>query len=392
MKYEKTKYPNIYSYETKSGKKYAVRRGYFFEGKKKEFNKSGLKTIGEAKSILANSEINIQNNEINLINSSNITVGQYWDIFSEKRITIGKWTRDSERGNVSIYKVHIKPKFENIKLKDLSRNEYELFINERLTKYSRETVRAMNALFMSLINDAVLNGNVERNKLRSVYIGKSSIKKRNKKLTLDQFNEWISTAEKKLSPFEFVFVYLTIFGMRRGEVVGLRSKDIQFNNGRAVIHIQETRTQSELYGKGSTKTESSNRFITLDEKGSKLIAFALLEAKKIKADFNKILNQNDFLFLNSVNGKVYHPSQLNRLFNAVNDELPYIKASPHMMRHFFATQSIIAGVNIEMVGDYLGHTQKYMTEQYSHIENEVSEKVVNIFESSLKKSPTSKKA
>lgn len=45
-----------------------------------------------------------------------------------------------------------------------------------------------------------------------------------------------------------------------------------------------------------------------------------------------------------------------------------------------------------MAGNYLGHTQKYMTEQYSHIENEVSEKVVNIFESSLKKSPTSKKA
>lgn len=36
MKYNKTKYPNIYTYETKKGKRYYVRRNFKLNGKKKE--------------------------------------------------------------------------------------------------------------------------------------------------------------------------------------------------------------------------------------------------------------------------------------------------------------------------------------------------------------------
>ena len=36
MKYNKTKYPNIYYYETAKGKRYYVRRSFFFRGKKEK--------------------------------------------------------------------------------------------------------------------------------------------------------------------------------------------------------------------------------------------------------------------------------------------------------------------------------------------------------------------
>ena len=39
MKYNKTKYPNIYYYETAKGKRYYVRRSFFFRGKKREKSK-----------------------------------------------------------------------------------------------------------------------------------------------------------------------------------------------------------------------------------------------------------------------------------------------------------------------------------------------------------------
>ncbi|HEM3230086.1 TPA: site-specific integrase, partial [Streptococcus suis] len=44
MKYTKTKYPNIFTYETQKGLRYYVRRGYFVNGDKKEFTKSGLRS------------------------------------------------------------------------------------------------------------------------------------------------------------------------------------------------------------------------------------------------------------------------------------------------------------------------------------------------------------
>ena len=48
-----------------------------------------------------------------------------------------------------------------------------------------------------------------------------------------------------------------------------------------------------------------------------------------------------------------------------------------MLRHFFATQSAIAGVNKEHVAAYLGHADKTMTEYYTHIQNETAANVVN---------------
>ena len=56
MKYEKTKYPNIFSYETKKGKRYRIRRAYFLNGKKKEVDESGFKTLPEVRVRLAKIE------------------------------------------------------------------------------------------------------------------------------------------------------------------------------------------------------------------------------------------------------------------------------------------------------------------------------------------------
>ena len=45
MKYNKTKFPNIFSYQTKRGIRYRIRRGYFSNGIKKEIDESGFKTL-----------------------------------------------------------------------------------------------------------------------------------------------------------------------------------------------------------------------------------------------------------------------------------------------------------------------------------------------------------
>lgn len=75
MKYNKTKYPNIYTYETKKGKRYYVRRKFKLNGKKKEITKSNLKTLAEARHALAEIEAKIDNNEYDP--RLNMTVNEY---------------------------------------------------------------------------------------------------------------------------------------------------------------------------------------------------------------------------------------------------------------------------------------------------------------------------
>ncbi|HEK9316002.1 TPA: site-specific integrase [Streptococcus equi subsp. equi] len=57
--------------------------------------------------------------------------------------------------------------------------------------------------------------------------------------------------------------------------------------------------------------------------------------------------------------------------------------TPHMMRHFFATQGQIAGVPIEHMAAALGHSTSYMTSKYTHIKEEVAGSVTDRFMSAL---------
>ncbi|HEW0072841.1 TPA: site-specific integrase, partial [Streptococcus pneumoniae] len=223
-------------------------------------------------------------------------------------------------------------------------NEYELFIAEKLQNHTRYTVQTLNSSFMALLNDAVKNGNLLSNRLKGVFIGQSDIPAANKKVTLKEFKTWIAKAEEIMPKQFYALTYLTIFGLRRGEVFGLRPMDItQNDSGRAILHLRDSRSNQTLKGKGGLKTKDSERYVCLDDIGTDLIYYLIAEASKIKRKLGIIKEQHkDYITINEKGGLI-NPNQLNRNFNLVN-EATGLHVTPHMMRHFFTTQSIIAGV------------------------------------------------
>ena len=382
MKYNKTKYPNIYYYETAKGKRYYVRRSFFFRGKKREKSKSGFTTLPQARAALAEIEQQIQDQELGI--NTNLTLDKYWDIYSEKRLSTGRWNDTSYYLNDNLYKNHIKPKFGSVLLKNLDRNEYELFIAEKLQNHTRYTVQTLNSSFMALLNDAVKNGNLLSNRLKGVFIGQSDIPAANKKVTLKEFKTWIAKAEEIMPKQFYALTYLTIFGLRRGEVFGLRPMDItQNDNGRAILHLRDSRSNQTLKGKGGLKTKDSERYVCLDDIGTDLIYYLIAEASKIKRKLGIIKEQQkDYITLNEKGGLI-NPNQLNRNFNLVN-EATGLHVTPHMMRHFFTTQSIIAGVPLEQLSQALGHTKVYMTDRYNQVEDELAEATTDLFLSHIR--------
>jgi len=382
MKYNKTKYPNIYYYETAKGKRYYVRRSFFFRGKKREKSKSGFTTLPQARAALVELEQQIQDQELGI--NTNLTLDQYWDIYSEKRLSTGRWNDTSYYLNDNLYKNHVKPKFGSTLLKNLDRNEYELFIAEKLQNHTRYTVQTLNSSFMALLNDAVKNGNLLSNRLKGVFIGQSDIPAANKKVTLKEFKTWIAKAEEIMPKQFYALTYLTIFGLRRGEIFGLRPMDItQNDNGRAILHLRDSRSNQTLKGKGGLKTKDSERYVCLDDIGTDLIYYLIAEASKIKRKLGIIKEQQkDYITLNEKGGLI-NPNQLNRNFNLVN-EATGLHVTPHMMRHFFTTQSIIAGVPLEQLSQALGHTKVYMTDRYNQVEDELAEATTDLFLSHIR--------
>ena len=382
MKYIKTKYPNIYYYETAKGKRYYIRRSFYFHGKKREITKSGLTTLPQARVALAEIEQQIHDQELGI--NTNLTLNNYWDIYSEKRLSTGRWNDTSYYLNDNLYKNHIKPKFGSVLLKNLDRNEYELFIAEKLKNHTRYTVQTLNSSFMALLNDAVKNGNLFSNRLKGVFIGQSDIPAANKKVTLKEFKTWIAKAEEIMPKQFYALTYLTIFGLRRGEVFGLRPMDItQNDSGRALLHLRDCRSNQTLQGKGGLKTRDSERYVCLDDIGTDLVYYLIAEAAKVKRRLGIIKEQQkDYITINEKGGLI-NPNQLNRNFNLVN-EATGLHVTPHMMRHFFTTQSIIAGVPLEQLSQALGHTKVYMTDRYNQVEDELAEATTDLFLSHIR--------
>ncbi|MGQ7705783.1 hypothetical protein [Streptococcus suis] len=112
MKYTKTKYPNIFTYETKKGLRYYVRRGYFVNGDKKEFTKSGLRSLKDAQRILRDIEERIYHDEMDV--NLELTLNEYWEIYSAKKEKTGQWNDTSIYTNAGIYRTMIKEKWGNL--------------------------------------------------------------------------------------------------------------------------------------------------------------------------------------------------------------------------------------------------------------------------------------
>lgn len=312
-----------------------------------------------------------------------LTLDQYWDRYANKKEKTGRWNDTSIYANAGIYRTMIKDRWGHIPLKKMDRNDYEEYLADQLTKYRRNSVLTGHRLLISILNDAVKNGNLRQNRLSGVYIGQSVLDPVNKKLSLEDFQVWMKTAEEILSDVHFAFVYLTFFGLRRGEVCGLRFMDISFNpQNRAVLHIRDSRSSRTRYGAGRTKTESSVRYIVLNDTGSELLRKAMDAANQVKKKTKVIVEQEkDYLTTRIKNGRysLERPDFLNKLFKRISSECS-VYITPHIMRHFFATQALVAGAKPEDVMLYLGHSNLNTTKGYTHIKEERAGNVTDLFD------------
>lgn len=367
-KRKETKYPNIYEYYTKKGKRYAVRIGYTHEGEKEEFNQMGIKTIAAAKAILREAEENIDNSETGLVKNKNITVREYYPLFTEDKLNSESWNKTSLQTYNSMFTNHILPEYGDTPLLKLNRVQYQRFVNRKITdeQFSPETVRSMNNCFMTLLNHAVDVGVIERNRLRRIHITDGDYKPKKKHLTIEEYNRFMTVAKDVITnKMDYCMIYLSTFGLRRGEIMGLTPRYIRFDeNAHAWLEIKRTRTQEYPDGKGP-KNESSERTIVIDRIGSELLADALEEVEEIKNDFGEILHQDDFIFINASDGKPHHVARLNSLMQTVS-RASGVYCHPHMMRHTFATLSRIEKADPRLLADYLGHKNTTMTDHYSH--------------------------
>lgn len=180
------------------------------------------------------------------------------------------------------------------------------------------------------------------------------------------------------------YLPLATTGMRRGEVLGLRWRDLDLDAARAsirqtVIAVQHTPML------GTPKTAKGRRTVTLDA-GT---VVALREHRKQQAAERLLMGagwtDNDLVFCH-IDGKMLHPERFTRGFSEAVRRLGLPPIRLHDLRHGWATLALQAGIHPKVVQERLGHANIGITlDTYSHVvaglHEDAAEQVAALFRS-----------
>ena len=155
-------------------------------------------------------------------------------------------------------------------------------------------------------------------------------------------------------------------GMRRGEVLALRWKNVDLES--AILRVMESLEQTKAGLRFKTPKTDRTRAITLP-------AFAVEELRRLKRRQAEELlmlgvrQTGDTIVCARADGEPHQPRSLTheftRLVKRVKD-IPRIRF--HDLRHTHATQLLIAGVHPKIVQERLGHSTISTTlDLYSHV-------------------------
>lgn len=368
MKYVTTKYEGIYKYKTKSGDRYRVRLVYEQAGKRAEHSKQGFRTLQEARAYKADVEPKLYTGQSLLVLGTHRTLKDQWEDYYETKVKGKKWNNHTTDTNLWRASVWL-DRFGNKPMVDLTRNDIQNFVYELYEQndYSQESMKNFYRMLMQIIDDAVEDGYLERNRLKKISYEKPGGGERKEKvLPLDTYLEFMKLAKKHLRSDIYLCLYLTTYGLRRGEVYGIKKNSIHFlNNGLARIDINCARTSKYPEGK-SVKSRDSKRLIVVDEETTSMLKEQLKFAKKIKAKHDSILHEDDFIFLTPVTGNPYYIKLLNDYMQVIAQIIdPELVVTPHMFRHTFATYASASGVDSLQLRRFMGHSDVEMTSHYT---------------------------
>lgn len=256
--------------------------------------------------------------------------------------------------------------FKGVILQDITPIQIQLYLRDIRTGYERRTGKSLSARYLrhhygvlkNIFNYAKKNEMIAKNPME--YVDAPVIPKKTvDALTLEQAKVFFEKLSECPLDFQTLLQLLVTTGLRRGEAIGIKWKDIDEKNGllrieRSVVHMTQTGTVV-----STPKTASSIRSIPLIP--GTLHLLQQLRKQKRQEYPNTIMSEA-FVFHSKKD--LFAPCSSSAVTQRVKrfmkrNALPDL--SPHDLRHSFATLLLSQGADIKSVQEILGHTNASTT-------------------------------
>ncbi|MFO1441785.1 site-specific integrase [Bacillus sp. Bva_UNVM-123] len=350
----------------KRGKIYAVRYDIGVGGKREQKYKGGFKTKKDAQEYLNKALCEI--NDGTYVKQNNVLFSTYIEEWFNNSYKMSVAETTAETRWFYIEK-HVIPYFGKTPLQMITTKKLDEFYNQKIELgLSAKTVREFHNLMRRAFGQAIKWSLIKINPALDATPPKIEVKEINL-WTIEQTKQFLKLlGSQNIDP---IFELIIFTGMRRGEALGLKWEDIDFQKGK----IRVVRSLAKTIEKGlflkDVKTQSSKRQISI----SAYLLNKLLQHKEEqsnhKKNFKETYNDQGMVF-STFEGGFKDPRNLLRDFNRLINQSGLPKITIHDLRHLHATQLMINGINPKVVQERLGHSRVAVTlDLYSHVNEDL---------------------
>lgn len=282
-----------------------------------------------------------------------------------------------------------------ITLNDLTPSDIQDFYNDKLKNgkgkngsfTSGNTIRHYQASIHDALRQAVILGRINYNPSDRVILPKKA-RPVPEFYTADELKELLEAVQG--TRLETPVVFASWFGLRRGEICGLRWKDVDLNNSvlsvnGVITDLGENKKSENLTYRNDAKTSASIRSFPIPEKMKEYLVDlkASQESNKELAGDCYNTRWEGYVCVDEL-GNLIQPAYITGAFNdfIVKNGFRHIRF--HDLRHTNMSLLVNQGVDMKRIQSWAGHANFQTTANtYAHLQADAKSELGNVISNAL---------
>lgn len=335
--------------------------------------RTALKVATEYRRKLALGEVDFSNGRDPQTN--NLTFGRFFREYLDK-VAKHRLKHNSWRSYEKIAELYLLPKWENVQLKSITRQEVKEFLLEKQGGgLCVQNIRiCISAVFAEAVEREIVLVNPAHNLGR--FFKKSRPQNKTQFLTKEQAAKLLEVTSNE-SPQYYDFL-MTAFrtGMRLGELLALSWDSVNFDTKQ--INVQRSYSHEHW----DTPKSHKARYVDISD-GLYSILMARYENRDKELECKSHRGKKICLVFPSRNGEPINDNVFRRgVFYKLLNKAKLPKIRLHDIRHTYASLLLQVGAPIHYVKDQLGHSSITMTvDLYGHCQPGVNRAAINQLDS-----------